>query len=675
MIAGMGHADTTHPASPARVMALIRADGMGKAAMIGMHAVVAFAYACLGLWPIGLMLLGLALAHSAALVLLEPRLEALVERGSAASAQRRLLALRTVWNIGAPLIVTLALLIEPQPEVVLLSIFMLLGYFAVDLGRMNFGASGLHAYATGPIAGLGLSGIILIVESAARGGLEWLGLVLGYFLLAATVTLVWQASNTTIGKMRALRRKERDLIASLSAANAEAAATSERLKAVLEGGDTGAWEMDPISGASTPSAFLAQLLGKPLTYDSMRSGEALAMVVPDDRERVTAMYQRLHHAPAGAEIIEHAVFLADGSIGYVRTAGQSFEGSDGRIDKIALSTTNITARRRQEIELAGMVAQAEAALARCRDLLSALQARIDTTHTDEPDTDHRQATLDIDALRARLAGVLGEIDVRDLALTHAVETVRQAQQRAEDASLAKSQFLANMSHELRTPLNAIIGYSEIVGEDLAASGQTESLSDVERIHAAGKHLLNLIGEILDLSKIEAGRLDIQPEACDAAAIARQAIETVELMAVRQGSACELVVDVSDTTIVTDPGRLKQCLLNLLSNAAKFTEKGVITVTLRRLDLNDAQGLVIEVKDTGIGISADNLARLFQPFVQVDGSRSRRAGGAGIGLVITKRLAMLLGGDIHVASSPGIGSVFTLTVSNLAPDDESAWVAA
>jgi signal transduction histidine kinase len=278
-------------------------------------------------------------------------------------------------------------------------------------------------------------------------------------------------------------------------------------------------------------------------------------------------------------------------------------------------------------------------------------------------------------MRRQLAQVLSEINVRDLALAKAVETVLEAQAKAQEASIAKSQFLANMSHELRTPLNAIIGYSEIVMEDLTSAKMQTQLGDLERIRAAGHHLLGLISEVLDLSKIEAGRLDIHPEPCDAAAIAREAVETVEVMAARQGSVCELIIEVADTTIVSDPGRLKQCLLNLLSNAAKFTEKGRITLTMRRALIGEAQGLSFEVKDTGIGISPENLAKLFQPFVQVDGSRTRRAGGAGIGLVITKHLAQLLGGDIAVTSEVDVGSVFTLTIRNLHIDDDEVWIAA
>jgi signal transduction histidine kinase len=620
------------------------------------------------------MLLGLATAYVAALMLLEPRLKAMAQNGAPNVATRRLYALRSLWNIIAPLLVVAAVSHAPRLEVAILSTFVLLGYFSVDLARLGAlgGDSPLHAYATGPLVGLCLSGLVLVADLAGQGGGAWMGLALGYLLIGATIAMVWRGTHATIQRLRSMHTAQRDLAAKLLAANQEAEAARLRLEATLQGGDTGAWEMDLVSGQSTPSPFLTQLFGKPLTYENMHSGEALEMTHPDDRDRVQALFRRFHRLPACSDVIEHRVYLADGTVGHVRTAGQSFEGPDGRIAKIALSTTNITPRKRQEIELAEMLTHAEATLARRRELLYSLQSTEETATAAVEAPPH---DLSIDELRLRLAQVLREIDVRDLALVQAIEAVCAARTQAEEASLAKSQFLANMSHELRTPLNAVIGYSEILIEDLTASGQTASLSDVGRIHAAGKHLLHLISEVLDLSKIEAGKLDVHGDLCDAAEVARAAMDTVSVLAARQGNACELIVDTADTTVITDPGRLKQCLLNLLSNAAKFTENGRITLTLSGCRINEGAGLRFEVRDTGIGISPDNLEKLFQPFVQVDGSRTRRAGGAGIGLVITKRLAQLLGGDVSVTSSPGEGSVFTLTIRSLSPNEDEVWIAA
>jgi signal transduction histidine kinase len=661
--------------SPERAMEQIRLNGHGKPMILGAHAALAFAYACLGLWPIGLMLFGLALVYVSGLVLAEPRLHAMASGGAPVRAMNRLFALRCFWNVGAPLIILGGVGLATTLEVSLFSTFVLLGYFSVDLTRTGGHSRAFHAYLTGPLAGLCIMALMLVADSAARGGGAWMGLLLGYLLIAQTIAMVWRGTSASMLRLRKLRDKERELVISLTRASQETAATQERLEAVLKGGETGAWEMDLVSRQSTPSPFLTQLFGKALTYENMRSGEALDMTHPDDRERVRAMFRRLHRGPASSETIEHKVFLADGSIGHVYTVGQSFADEDGSIQKIALSTTNITARRHQELELASMVAQAEAALARRRNLLSAIQPSFEAAAVDKPSPDDATDRLDSEALRARLAQVLSEIDVRDLALVRAVEAVRTAQQKAEEASLAKSQFLANMSHELRTPLNAVIGYSEIVTEDLTASGLTHSLPDIARIHGAGKHLLSLITEILDLSKIEAGTLEVHAEPCDAVALAREALETITVMATRQGNVCELIMETADTSLVTDPGRLKQCLLNLLSNAAKFTENGRITLTVRGCMVGDGLGLEFEVRDTGIGISAENMERLFQPFVQVDGSRSRRAGGAGIGLVITRRLAQLLGGNVRVTSTPGVGSIFTLTVRPMLQDDDAVWIAA
>jgi signal transduction histidine kinase len=236
----------------------------------------------------------------------------------------------------------------------------------------------------------------------------------------------------------------------------------------------------------------------------------------------------------------------------------------------------------------------------------------------------------------------------------------EAKRAAEAANTAKSAFLANMSHELRTPLNAIIGYSEIVQEDIDVGDTSMCATDLERVRQAATHLLKLIEEVLDFSKIEAERIELRPMLIDVKALARSAVDTVAPIGARNRTSVHLAVDSDLGVIEADELRLKQCLLNLLSNAAKFTENGRVTLSVTRTRFDGDCALAFAVSDTGPGISAENLQKLFRPFVQVGGN-ARAHEGAGLGLVITRRLARLMGGDVQVESVVGAGSTFTLYV--------------
>jgi signal transduction histidine kinase len=234
-----------------------------------------------------------------------------------------------------------------------------------------------------------------------------------------------------------------------------------------------------------------------------------------------------------------------------------------------------------------------------------------------------------------------------------------ATRRAQAANRAKSLFLANMSHELRTPLNAVIGYAEIISEDLESGDTRASAEDLLKIRGAAGHLLTLINEVLDLSRIEAGKLDLKEADYDLAALLRSALDAVKPTAAKQHTTCTLTIAAGAATLLSgDETRVRQCVLNLLSNAAKFTANGAIALEVRPCRIGGAAGVAIAVRDTGAGISAENLARLFQPFTQVDSSATRTHDGAGLGLVITRRLARAMGGDVAASSKLGEGSTFT-----------------
>jgi signal transduction histidine kinase/CheY-like chemotaxis protein len=246
---------------------------------------------------------------------------------------------------------------------------------------------------------------------------------------------------------------------------------------------------------------------------------------------------------------------------------------------------------------------------------------------------------------------------RELDAARAAE--RSAREAAEEANAAKSMFLANMSHELRTPLNAIILYSEFLGEDATARGLTGYVDDLGKIRGAGRHLLELINGVLDLSKIEAGRSELFVEEFDLDLLLDDVAGTMEPLARQQGTALEVVRHAPLGVMRADVTKLRQVLLNLLSNACKFTTGGRITLTAATEGAEGVEQVVMTVRDTGIGMSPEQLGRLFQAFTQADASMTRRYGGTGLGLVICREFCRMMGGDVTVESAVGAGSTFTV----------------
>jgi PAS domain S-box-containing protein len=241
----------------------------------------------------------------------------------------------------------------------------------------------------------------------------------------------------------------------------------------------------------------------------------------------------------------------------------------------------------------------------------------------------------------------------------AEEELRVAMEAAEQANQAKSSFLANMSHELRTPLNAILGYSEMLREEAEELGQEDFVPDLSKIHSAGKHLLGLINDVLDLSKIEAGKTELYLEPVEVRHLVDEVAATVAPLVERNGNKLEVVCPAEVGSSTTDVTKLRQALLNLLSNASKFTQQGKITLTAARDRRDDQDWITFAVRDTGIGMNEVQMGKLFQAFQQADASTTRKYGGTGLGLAISRKFVRMMGGDIIVESEPGKGSCFTV----------------
>lgn len=268
---------------------------------------------------------------------------------------------------------------------------------------------------------------------------------------------------------------------------------------------------------------------------------------------------------------------------------------------------------------------------------------------------------------------------RTAQLASAMEEAETARVKAEDANRSKSEFLANMSHELRTPLNAIIGYSEMLEEDVASIGEDDFVPDLQKIQGAGKHLLGLINSVLDLSKIEAGRMELFLEDICVKTIMVEIINTIAPLAQKNGN--QLAVSCPDDIgmLHADQVKLRQSLINLLSNACKFTEHGTITLAVEATSTANHQShednwLKFTVTDTGIGMTAEQMGKIFQAFTQADTSTTRKYGGTGLGLTITKQFISMMGGEVTVDSTYGQGTTFTLTLPQTVqvdrPSDET-----
>jgi signal transduction histidine kinase len=298
-------------------------------------------------------------------------------------------------------------------------------------------------------------------------------------------------------------------------------------------------------------------------------------------------------------------------------------------------------------------------LGRLRELRAQVRSIIVSAYGDIPNIrtamnrgafDFVTKPIDMVDLNATVRKALDEI-----AKQHEIESRRIA---AEQARTHLTHFLANMSHELRTPLNAIIGLTEMMVTNATRLGTEKALEPLRRVNAAGTHLLSLITEILDLSKIEAGKLELNPEPINLARLIDEVVGTAGQLAEKNKN--RLIVEAQENVgaVKADPMRLKQILLNLLSNACKFTKEGEVALRVRKA-ADGRDWIEFDVADTGIGLTAEQQASLFQDFTQADSLTSRHYGGTGLGLALSRKLARMMGGDVTVMSEAGKGSMFTV----------------
>jgi PAS domain S-box-containing protein len=456
-------------------------------------------------------------------------------------------------------------------------------------------------------------------------------------------TRPWRDEN---GVIRGVFAAGRD-ITSLVEARKAAAANEERLGIALEAGRSVVWEVDYAKQKITWYGDVEAVYGEGFTFEQFHVNST-SVIHNDDREMLAAYFNDI--AAGETHSVEHRVTRPDGSIGWAQGWARRVLGRTGGVRKFIVMSKDITDRKVQEAAFIAAMQRAETALRSKRALFEEVSAR-----APERESSIAEADVSVAEMYEHLAGLMEEMNVRDAVLAETLSSLKAAREAADAANISKSQFLTSMSHELRTPLNAIIGYSEMLFEEAEADARETDMADINRVLSAARQLLTLINDILDLSKIEAGKMDVVAADFDVTDIINEAVATVRPTVEKNGSTLKLEIEGGIGGGHSDAFKLNQCLLNLLSNAAKFTKDGTITVRARR----DGEMVEIAVADTGIGMSEEQLAKLFSAFVQAEATTARHFGGTGLGLAITRRMMQLLGGDVGVTSAHGHGSTFTL----------------
>lgn len=499
----------------------------------------------------------------------------------------------------------------------------LLVVLAIDTG-LNVKLGRIHAVITcAPYALLGLSFLVQSMDIGAAVATIIIGVAIAY-AFGAVLHQTHRAAHA--------RMQDAEWLRQLNMSFGETSSAG--------------WEIDFERGRISGGQRLGKLIGRPISFTDIMQHSFFAP--QQDRALVDAAF-----SPGPGVIrriaFEHEVTRADGGSIRVRHQGFVRTTPDGAPTRVTCVTRLANTSSSSMVSHATL-ADAQAALSKQTESLRTLNNELSAA-----------SAAEIGALPSALSEVLRALIERGDAIERGIDDLAHARHEADAANLAKSQFLANMSHELRTPLNAIIGYAEMLQEDAEDNDDSGAVQDLNRILTAAKHLLSLIGEILDLSKVEAGRMEAIAAPFNPIEMLEELIETVRPIAAGNGNEVAFNNAPQIGNVNTDVMKLRQCVLNLLSNAAKFTKNGKIDIAFDRKMHNGVDQLFITVHDTGIGMSKEHLSRLFQPFVQADPSITQQYGGTGLGLTITRRFCQLLGGDVTVKSTLGGGSAFTLHI--------------
>jgi PAS domain S-box-containing protein len=442
-------------------------------------------------------------------------------------------------------------------------------------------------------------------------------------------------------------------ITSLVLARKAVAANQDRLRIALDAGRSVVWEVDYKEKKIHWYGDRTALFGPDGFSFEEFDINTTRVIHPDDREMLAAYFTEI--AAGDSHSVEHRVLRPDGSFAWVESYARRVVGRSGGVRKFIVMSKDITDRKLQEAAFIAAMQRAEATMRASR---SRFQDVGEIVY--EPETSIAEADVSVADMYEHLAGLMEEMEARDAVLAEAMAGLKAAREAADSANVSKSQFLTSMSHELRTPLNAIIGYSEILREEAEADNRETDIADIDRVLGAARQLLHLINDILDLSKIEAGKMDLAVSEFDAAALIRDAAATVRPSMEKNANTLNIEIENELGIGLSDAFKLNQCLLNLLSNAAKFTQNGAVTIRARREHhAQEGDWLQVSIADTGIGMSEEQVSRLFSAFMQAETTTARRFGGTGLGLALTRRMMQMLGGDVGVTSAPNQGSVFTL----------------
>ncbi len=505
--------------------------------------------------------------------------------------------------------------------------------------------------------------------------------------------------------------------------------TMERYSLAIQGAKDGMWDWNVRTGSVYWSHRWRTMVGPEVTDTDGTIHEWLDQVHPSDRARVSRQLDELFRGDEAHFESEHRVRNRHGAWRWMLARGITQRDAQGLVTRIAGSFTDITDLRQTAaiheksalLEHATRAIGVGIAVVNPRGHLAQTSPTLQkmTSSWAAPDEWWQDIALDmarpamtrcstcglaefVDTLTIERAAPNGDIHVFELVFTghghdvthnqpsHVVlvrdvtrrsvdeQRLRQlnaelarARDRALEGSRAKSTFLANMSHELRTPLTAILGYAEMLLEDAEDAGQAEAISDLQRIHHAGSHLLRLIGGILDLSKIEAGKMEMHVERVRVVSVVQEVSSTVEGLVADHRNRLVVHVDPGIGEMTVDQTKLAQILFNLLSNAAKFTEDGEVRVDVSMPESTATPLVRFTVSDSGVGMTEEQSRRLFEEFYQVDASSTKRHGGSGLGLAITKRFCLMMGGTIAVESQAGKGTTFVVTLPRHADPDRSA----